>query len=177
MDWQASDKLKVFYRYTYNINSNDLPYILNTFYPFLNRDHAQDHLAGFDMTTGRFTHSFRFEFLRFANQITGATAGEDPAPGLELAIGSDPFCLTGGADVFCSGPRFLAPQVTQQHDLEFKYDGSTRLGKHVIRYGTEVNRILGAGYASFLASGPAVGNNYAPSDIAAAASGRRSRVE
>jgi hypothetical protein len=171
MDWQATDKLKVFYRYTYNINSNVVPFILNTFSPFLNRDHAQDHLAGFDMTTGKFTHSFRFEFLRFANQITGATAGEDPAPGLELAIGSDPFCLTGGADVFCSGPSFLAPQVTQQHDLEFKYDGSTVWGKHVIRYGTEVNRILGAGYASFLASGPAVGNNYAPSDIAAAASG------
>ena len=27
MDWQATDKLKVFYRYTYNINSNVVPYI------------------------------------------------------------------------------------------------------------------------------------------------------
>ena len=67
LDWQATDKLKVFYRYTYNINSNVVPYIPDTFQPFLNRDHAQDHLAGFDLTTGKFTHSFRFEFLRFAN--------------------------------------------------------------------------------------------------------------
>jgi hypothetical protein len=171
MDWQATDKLKVFYRYTYNINSNVVPFIPDTFSPFENRDHAQDHLAGFDLTTGKFTHSFRFEFLRFANQISGATAGYDPAPGLEVAIGGDPYCLTGGADVFCSGPNFLAPQITQQHNLEFKYDGSTVWGKHVIRYGTEVNRILGGGFASFLATAPAVGDNYAASDITAAASG------
>ena len=128
MDWQATDKLKIFYRYTYNINSNLVPYIPDTFQPFLNRDHAQDHLAGFDLTTGNFTHSFRFEFLRFANAISDAVTGTsifDPAPGIELAIGGDPFCLTAGADPFCSGINFLAPQVTQQHDLEFKYDGST----------------------------------------------------
>ena len=118
------------------------------------------------MTTGKFTHSFRFEFLRFANQISGATAGYNPAPGLEVAIGGDPFCLTGGADVFCSGPNFLAPQITQQHDLEFKYDGSTIWGKHVIRYGAEINRILGGGFASFLATAPAVGDNYDAADIA-----------
>ena len=151
-----TDKLKVFYRYTYNINSNVVPYIPDTFQPFLNRDHAQDHLAGFDLTTGKFTHSFRFEFLRFANQMSDAVAGTgiyNPAPGIELAIGGDPFCLTAGADPFCSGTNFLAPQITQQHDLEFKYDGSTIWGKHVIRYGAEVNRILGGGFASFLALG------------------------
>ena len=171
LDYQVNDKLKAFYRYTYNINSNVVPFIPDTFSPFLNRDHAQDHLAGFDLTTGKFTHSFRFEFLRFANQISGATASYDPAPNLEVAIGGDPFCLTGGADVFCSGPSFLAPQITQQHDLEFKYDGSTVWGKHVIRYGGELNRILGGGYASFLASGPAVGDSYTDADIAAAATG------
>jgi hypothetical protein len=160
LDWQATNNIKVFYRYTYNINSNVVPFILNTFSPFLNRDHAQDHLAGLDMTTGKFTHSFRFEFLRFANQISGATAGYDPEPGLELAFGADPFCLTGGADVLCAGPNFLAPQVTQQHDHEYKYDGSTMWGKHVIRYGVEINRILGGGFASFLALAPAVGDNY-----------------
>jgi len=171
MDWQATENMKVFYRYTYNINSNVVPFILNTFSPFLNRDHAQDHLAGLDWTAGKFTHSFRFEFLRFANQISGATAGYDPEPGLELAFGADPFCLTGGADVFCSGPNFLAPQVTQQHDHEFKYDGSTIRSKHMIRYGAEVNRILGGGFASFLALAPAVGNAYTSADIAAAAKG------
>ncbi len=172
VDYQVTEKLKAFYRYTYNINSNVVPYIPNTFQPFLNHDNAQDHLAGFDLTTGKFTHSFRFEFLRFANALNDAVAGSsifNPAPGIELAIGGDPFCLTAGADPFCSGTNFLAPQVTQQHDLEFKYDGSTIWGKHVIRYGTEVNRILGGGYASFLKLAPAVWDNFSPADQAAAA--------
>ncbi len=174
MDYQVNDKLRAFYRYTYNINSNVVPYIQNTFQPFVNRDHAQDHLAGFDLTTGKFTHSFRFEFLRFANEIGDAVAGSgifDPAPGIELAIGADPFCLTPGANAFCSGTNFLAPQVTQQHDLEFKYDGSTIRGKHMIRYGMEVNRILGGGYASFLQIAPAVYDAFSPAEQTQAASG------
>lgn len=174
LDWQATEKLKVLYRFTYNINSNVVPFIPNSYQPFLNRDHAQDHLAGFDLTTGKFTHSFRFEFLRFANAISDAVSGTsifDPAPGAEVAIGGDPFCLTGGADSFCSGPNFLAPQVTQQHDLEFKYDGSTIWGKHVIRYGVEVNRIKGGGFASFLALAPAVWSVGTPDEVTAAASG------
>ena len=174
MDYQVSSNMKAFYRYTYNINSNVVPFILNTFSPFLNRDHAQDHLVGLDWTTGKFTHSFRFEFLRFANQISDAVSGTgiyDPAPGIELAIGADPFCLTGGADAFCSGANFLAPQVTQQHDLEFKYDGSTIRGNHVILYGGEINRILGGGFASFLALAPAVGDDYTAAEQATAAKG------
>ena len=96
-------------------------------------------------------------------RLSDAVAGSgifDPAPGIELAIGGDPFCLTAGANPFCSGTNFLAPQVTQQHDLEFKYDGSTIWGKHVIRYGAEVNRILGGGFASFLQLAPAVWDSY-----------------
>ena len=131
-------------------------------------------MAGVDFTTGKFTHSVRFGFLRFANEITDAVSGSgifNPAPGIELAIGGDPFCLTGGANVFCSGTNFLAPQVTQQHDLQFKYDGSTIRGTHLLRYGSEVNRILGGGFASFLKLAPAVGNFYTASDISAAAAG------
>jgi hypothetical protein len=168
MDWQATNNLKLFYRYTYNINSNVVPFILDTFSPFLNRNHAQDHLAGADWNTGNFTHSFRFGYLRFANQITDAVAGSgifNPAPGIELAIGGDAFCLTGGLDFFCSGTNFLAPQVTQQHDHEYKYDGSTIRGKHMIRYGVEVNRILGGGFASFLALAPAVNSAYGQKEI------------
>jgi hypothetical protein len=172
MDWQATSNLKVFYRYTYNINSNVVPFIPNTFSPFRNRNHAQDHLAGFDLTTGKFTHTFRFEYLRFANEIGDASAGiYNPAPGLQLGFGGDPFCITGGVDAFCSGTNFLAPQVTQQHDLEFKYDGGTIRGKHVIRYGAEINRLLGGGFASFLALAPSVGDNMTNADLAAAATG------
>jgi hypothetical protein len=172
LDWQVKSNVKVFYRFDYNINSNVVPYIPDTYQPFDNRDHAQDHLAGLDWTTGKFTHSFRFEFLRFSNAISDAVAGSsifNPAPGAELAIGGDPFCLTAGADPFCSGTNFLAPQITQQHDHEYKYDGSTIWGKHLIRYGTEVNRILGGGFASFLALAPAAWDSFSAADQAFAA--------
>ena len=109
MDWQATDKLKLFYRYTYNINSNVVPYIPNTFQPFLNRDHAQDHLAGFDLTTGKFTHSFRFEFLRFANDVSDAVAGSGisiPRRESNSPSAAIPFCLTARR-----GPLLLRDQL------------------------------------------------------------------
>ncbi|MGH9404248.1 MAG: carboxypeptidase regulatory-like domain-containing protein [Terriglobia bacterium] len=174
LDWQIKSNIHAFYRFTYNINSDVVPFIPNTFSPFLNRDHAQDHVAGLDFTTGSTTHQIRFGYLRFANQITDATTGSgiyNPAPGIELALGGDSFCLTAGLDPFCSGINFLAPQATQQHDLQTKYDGSTVHGTHIIRYGFDWNHILGGGFASFLALAPAVGDNFTAADQTAAASG------
>src|ERR1700723_943263 len=103
--------------------------------------------------------------MKFRNGIVDAVAGSslasnpisDPAPGLELAIGNDPDCLTAGADDFCSGPNFLAPQQTYQSDHQIKYDGSKALGAHIFRYGGGFNHISGGGFASFLALAPAVG--------------------
>ncbi len=159
LDWQVKPSVRAFYRYTYNIHSDRVPFIPNTFQPFLNRDHTADHSAGIDFITGTFTHSVRFGYLRFANEILPVTDPTltNPAPNLELAIGSDPFCLTAGADQFCSGPNFLAPQATQQHDVQLKYDGSKAIRSHILRYGVSVNRILGGGFAGFLKVGPAVG--------------------
>lgn len=175
LDWQINSNVHAFYRYTYNINSDVVPFIPNTFSPFLNRNHAQDHVVGLDFNTGTMTHhQIRFGYLRFANQITDAVSGSgifNPAPGVELGIGGDPFCLTAGADSFCSGVNFLAPQATQQHDTQIKYDGSTIRGSNVFRYGFSWNHILGGGFASFLALAPAVGNNFTAADIAAAANG------
>lgn len=175
LDWQINSNFHAFYRYTYNINSDVVPFIPNTFSPFLNRNHAQDHVVGLDFNTGVMTHhQIRFGYLRFANQITDAVSGSgifDPAPGIELGIGGDPFCLTAGLDNFCSGVNFLAPQATQQHDTQIKYDGSTISGSNVFRYGFSWNHILGGGFASFLASAPAVGNNFTAADIALAAKG------
>lgn len=174
LDYQIKPSVRAFYRFTYNIHSDVVPFIPNTFQPFLNRDHTQDHAAGVDFTTGTFTHAIRFGYLRFANQITDAVSGTgifNPAPTLELGFGGDPFCLTAGADAFCSGINFLAPQATQQHDLQFKYDGSKIISSHVLRFGAMVNRILGGGFAKFLGSAPAVGDNLSAAEVAAAATG------
>lgn len=174
-DWQIKQNIHAFYRYTYDINSSVKPFIPNTFSPYLNYNHSQDHAVGLDIMNGRMTHQIRFGFMRFANVITNAvTPGAgiyDPAPNLTLAFGGNADCIAAGADSFCSGPNILAPQATQQHDLQWKYDGSLIDGSHIFRYGFGWNRILGGGFASFFGLAPAVNNFFTAGDIATAAAG------
>jgi hypothetical protein len=160
LDWQAN-RFKVFYRFTFDQNRSVLPFIPNSFQPFANVNHARDHVVGVDFITGSFTHSIRFGYTKFQNGITDAVTGSsifDPAPGIELAIGGDPNCLTAGVDDFCSGPNFLAPQATVQSDHQIKYDGSKAFGNHLLRFGVGFNRIQGGGFAEFLGLAPAVGS-------------------
>ena len=161
LDWQINSNYKFFYRFSYDQNHSVLAIVPNSFQPFGNVNHTPDHALGLDFSTGPYTHSIRFGYMKFRNGVVDAVAGSsvfNPAPGLELAIGSDPDCLRGGADTFCSGPSFLAPQQTYQSDYQIKYDGSRALGAHIFRYGGGFNHILGGGFASFLALAPAVGS-------------------
>jgi hypothetical protein len=169
LDYEVG-RFKIFYRFTYDQNKSVLPFIPNSFQPFANVNHDRDHVIGVDFNTGSFTHSFRLGYSKFQNGITDAVAGSsifNPAPGIELAIGSDPNCLTAGADDFCSGPNFLAPQATMQSDHQFKYDGSKSFGTHIFRFGAGFNHLHGGGFAEFLGLGPAVNSpsNVAPFNI------------
>jgi carboxypeptidase family protein len=166
VDWQVN-RFKIFYRFTYDQNKSVLPFIPNSFQPFANVDHARGHLVGADFNTGTFTHSIRFGYTKFENGIKDAVTGSsifNPAPGIELAIGGDPFCLTAGVDPFCSGPNFLAPQATMQSNHQIKYDGSKPFKNHIFRFGVGFNHIQGGGLAEFLGLAPAVN---APSNATA----------
>jgi carboxypeptidase family protein len=160
LDWQINNNYKFFYRFSYDQNHSVLAIIPNSFQPFGNENHTPVQAFGLDFATGPYTHSIRFGYTKFRNAIVDATAGSpifNPLPGIELAIGSDPTCLTAGADYFCSGPSYLAPQQTYQSDHQIKYDGSRAWGAHILRYGGGFNHIFGGGFASFLALAPAVG--------------------
>jgi hypothetical protein len=169
VDWQAGP-YKVFYRFTYNQNKSVLPFIPNSFQPFANVDHARDHVVGVDFNLGSFTNSVRFGYTKFENGIKDAVAGSkifNPAPGIELAIGGDQFCLTAGLDPFCSGTNFLAPQATMQSDHQVKYDGSKLYKSHIFRFGAGYNHIYGGGFATFLGLAPAVNapTNATPANV------------
>ncbi len=160
LDWQINSNYKFFYRFSYDQDRDVSAILPNSFQPFANVNHTPVHALGLDFNTGPYTHSIRFGYIKFRNAIVDATAGTNifnPLPGIELAIGSDPDCLTAGADFFCSGPSFLAPQQTYQSDHQIKYDGSRALGAHILRYGAGFNHIFGGGFASFLSLAPAVG--------------------
>ena len=163
LDYQIKPGWTVFYRFSYEQNRNVSPFIPNTFSPFANLDNTPVHAGGIDFTTGSFTHSIRAGYTKFRNGITDAVTGTNifnPAPQIELAIGSSTFCTMPGSDVFCSGPNILAPQKTFQSNKQFKYDGSKIIHSHILRYGTGVNRILGGGFASFVGIAPAVRSSF-----------------
>jgi Carboxypeptidase regulatory-like domain len=157
LDWHINDTFKIFGRFSYEQNENIKGFIPNTFQPFANVDHTPVYAAGVDFNTGHFVHQVRFGFTKFRNLITDASQNAfNPDPGVAVTIGPVANCLTGGADAFCSGANFLAPQETFQEDIQFKYDGSRVLGAHILRYGFGINHIQGGGFAEFIGLQPIV---------------------
>ncbi len=162
LDYQISTNYKMFYRFSYDQNSDTSAFENIAFQPLANTTHTRDHVIGLDFTTGSYTHSVRLGYMKFFNHISSGTLPStpfNPTSPIELAIGPDPLCLnTSGVtpDVFCSGQGFLAPQSTPQSDHQIKYDGSKAFGTHIFRYGGGWNHIHGGGFAGFLADGPAV---------------------
>jgi hypothetical protein len=127
-----------FFRAAYNVDAatrNPSFYEL-----YANRDNTYGFAGGADFQRGHFTHSFRGSYEKFHNFIADSVAGNsgiyDPAPGLTLSY-------TGN---IAFGPNGNVPQATYQSDKQFRYDGSWTTGRHLIRYGYSINRILGGGF-------------------------------
>jgi hypothetical protein len=163
-DYQLTPSTHLFYRYTYFQNS----LLANAAYAFSvydNKDITRTHAIGLDFNTGSFTHSFRFQYLKFENQIVDATKGTSlPLAnlGLELIMGNT------GLD---TGPNWLAPQATVQSNKQFKYDGSRNVGRHILRYGFSFNQIIGGGFAYFYALAPQLSTNIGTDETNFAATG------
>ena len=158
VDYNIRAGWTAFYRFSYHQNLEARGFNPGVYQPFENIDHTPTHVVGTDFTTGRFTHSIRFEYLKFRNAIQPDANAFNAVPGIALNItpnGGDLTCLAGG-ESFCSGANILAPQATFQEDRQVKYDGSYTLGNHVIRYGAAFNAILGGGFAKFFAVQPSV---------------------
>jgi hypothetical protein len=171
LDYNVRSGWTMFYRFSYHQNFEARGFNPGVYQPFENIDHTPTHVAGTDFTTGKFTHSIRFEFLKFRNQIAPDLSSLNPVPGVALDItplGSDLFCLAGG-EAFCSGANILAPQATYQEDRQVKYDGSYTFGKNVLRYGVAYNGILGGGFAKFFSIQPSVQSLFNPVNEAFAA--------
>ena len=150
VDFQATKSLHLFFRFGYFSN-----YLVPAFGPpsfsfFANKDITRSEVVGGDWTNGPWTHSVRFEYLKFQNAITDAVRGSgEPFADFPVAL---QFLVSN----LSTGPSPDAPQATPQSDHQFKYDGSRILGSHIFRYGFAYNRIHGGGFASFFAFAPLV---------------------
>jgi len=151
LDYELTKTARLFARYNYFDNSVYATFFPSSFQVYHNKDYTRNEVVGLDFNTGSFTHSIRFSYLKFQNEIVDATRGD-----------CEPSCLLSNYPVsinigsFTTGPNLLAPQSTPQSDHQVKYDGSKILGKHVIRYGFGFNHIHGGGFASFFKIDPQV---------------------
>jgi carboxypeptidase family protein len=162
LDYNGPHGLRMFYYFSYfknkGIGTLDVFGGTSSYQIFKNVDQTRQHVVGAEFTTGSYTHSFRFSYLKFQNNIFDAAAGS----GLPLA--NFPVSITLGT--LATGPNLLAPQGTPQSNRQFKYDGSRIWGGHIIRYGFDFNHIQGGGFASFNAITPQVATGLGPGQIA-----------
>ncbi|MGH9685024.1 MAG: TonB-dependent receptor [Candidatus Acidiferrales bacterium] len=163
VDYQLTKSLHVFYRFSYFQNFINTSFGSASFSPYDNTDRTRDHVIGADWTTGSFTHSVRFEYLKFRNNIS------DTVRGSGLPFADLPVSLDMTASNLQTGPSFLAPQATPQSDHQIKYDGSKIWGSHIVRYGISWNHIQGGGFAKFFSIQPLVENLQDAGPVAGAA--------
>ncbi len=146
LDYELTKTARLFARYNYFQNKVDATFFPSSFQVYQNKDYTRNEVVGLDFNTGSFTHSIRFSYLKFQNEIQDATRGSG------LPFADYPVSINIGS--FTVGPNLLAPQSTPQSDHQIKYDGSKILGKHIIRYGFGFNHIQGGGFASFFKIDP-----------------------
>lgn len=161
LDYQGPKGLRMFYRFSYFHNKVNSAFGAVSYQIYKNLDQTRQHVAGMDFNTGNFTHSIRFSYLKFRNDIADATLGS----GLPLA--NFPVSINIGA--LFTGPNLLAPQATAQSNHQLKYDGSWIHGNHIVRYGVDFNHIQGGGFAKFFGLTPNVFTGLNGPEIAAAA--------
>lgn len=162
LDWQTKSGLRLFYRFSYFDSRAVSAGGAVGFQPYEDKNYTRTHVAGTDFTSGGFTHSIRFEYLKFINNLRDVVQGSD------LPLANYPVSINIGSVGFFTGPNFLAPQQTYQTDRQIKYDGSKLLGSHVLRYGASYNRLRGGGLFSFSAITPNVSPDGSAAEIAAA---------
>jgi hypothetical protein len=148
LDWQGPHGLRMFYRFSYFKNLVDSAFGAVSYQIYKNEDITRQDVVGADFNTGLFTHSFRFSYLKFQNNIGDAVRGSN------LPLANYPVSIQAGT--LFTGPNLLAPQETPQSDHQFKYDGSRIYGNHILRYGVDFNHIQGGGYAKFFGIDPTV---------------------
>ncbi len=146
LDYNAPHNMHMFVRGAYSVNSDDATFGYGPYQIYQNRDNVPAIVGGLDMATGRFNNSFRFGYEKFHNLLVDGTAAlgssiYNPSTGPDNQI-----TLSGDLN---AGPNFLAPQGTFQSDKQFRYDGSYTVKAHNIKFGFEMNRILGGGFADF----------------------------
>src|SRR5271166_1509191 len=157
LDYVAPHNVKLFFRYNYSQIQAEGTFFSDSLQVYRSKNYSRNYVGGADFTTGAWTHSFRFGYLKFQNEIVDATIGSGlplsdfPGNGQHVNI----FLVNGPQ----TGPNLLAPQSTPQSNKQISYDGAKTVGKHILRYGVDFNHIQGGGFAKAFALAPQIITN------------------
>ncbi len=157
LDYVAPHNVKLFFRYNYSQIQADGTFFSDSLQVYQSKNYSRNYVGGADFTTGSWTHSFRFGYLKFQNEVADATIGSGlplsdfPGNGRHVNI----FLVNGPQ----TGPNLLAPQSTLQSNKQISYDGAKTVGKHILRYGVDFNHIQGGGFARAFALAPQIITN------------------
>jgi Carboxypeptidase regulatory-like domain len=146
LDYNGPWGVHFFARATYSVNAGFGTSGLNPYSLFENQDNIPALVGGADFTTGKFTHSVRFGYIKFINALHDGTAALGSSIYNPSSLFGFPVEFVGGID---AGGNENAPQKTFQSSKQFRYDGTWTKGAHNIKYGGEVTRILEGGFAAF----------------------------
>ncbi len=148
VDYNLKPAARLFGRFNYFKNSAYSTFSPSSFQLFNNVDDVRNGAAGLDFNVVNITHSIRFSYLKLQDRIDDAVRGS----GLPFAS----YPVTFNLGMFTAGPNARAPQSRPQSDLQFIYDGSKVMGKHILRFGFGYNRIQSGGFASLNQFAPQV---------------------
>ncbi|MBW4028936.1 MAG: TonB-dependent receptor [Acidobacteria bacterium] len=147
LDYNGPHSIHAFVRAAYSVNSDFATFGYTPYQIYQNRDNVPAFVAGVDIVSGKFTHSFHGGYEKFHNLLQDGTAAlgssiYNPSTGPTNQVN-----INGGG--FYAGPNFLAPQGTYQTDKQFRYDGTWTKGAHTVKFGFDMNRINSGGFAEF----------------------------
>lgn len=162
LDYNAPRNIHMFVRGTYSVNAASSNFG-DLYSLYLNRDNVPGIVGGADFTTGKFTHSFRVGYEKFHNLLGDGTTGMTSIYNPFAGSASGSVTLYDTTDNFFAGPNYLAPQGTYQSDKQFRYDGTWTKGAHSLKFGYNLNRLLGGGFAAFY--GPSLFTRLSPSGL------------
>ncbi len=157
LDYVAPHNIKLFFRYSYSQINAEGTFFSDSLQVYQSNNYSRNYVGGADFTTGAWTHSFRFSYLKFQNGIADGVIGSSLP--LSNFPGDGQYLNINVANGPATGPNLLAPQATPQSDKQIKYDGSKTVGKHILRYGVDYNHIQGGGFAKFFSLAPQVVTN------------------
>ena len=126
-DYQPTQWAHAFYRFSYFKNSLLANQGLG-FSVYDNKDITRNHVIGLDFSTGNFSHSIRFEYLKFQNQIVDATRGSS------LPLASFPLEIQMGGLIHRTKLPCSAEHAAKQSSAQVRRQQVTGFACHPLRF-------------------------------------------